>query len=524
MPCPHFKITICKRSNGQSAVAGAAYQSGESLFSEYDQKKKAYTEKRGIAYTEIMLPQNAPPEYSNREKLWNSVEMNEKQWNAQLARRIVLALPKEIPRDEQIKLLQDYCKEQFVDNGMCVDFALHDKGDGNPHAHIMLTMRAIDENGKWLPKARKVYDLDENGERIRLPSGNWKSHKETTVDWNEQTKAEEWRHSWEVKTNQFLERNNCSERVDLRSYQRQGITDKLPTVHMGAAVFQMEKRGVQTIVGDLNRDIQKTNVMMNFIRKSISSIHDWIKRLTGEKESLSKRRTAQLTVPELLLEYIEIRKSRREEWNDYGKQNALVKDLQKVSQVIAFVEKKGIVTLESLNAELGKMKNSANSLRTEMRKKETRIITLSMILMCLDTMDRLVPVHDKYIWFNWKSRKDKYAAEHRAELDEYNKAVRYLKKQGIDSNFNFDSFRAEMKNLKSGRDTLQKELEEIKDEMQPLNDVRYYIGQVIPLDNEVMTTDNKKSISESIKEHSTEPKQTTLTQDEQRKKNKYELE
>ena len=327
MPCPHFKITICKRSNGQSAVAGAAYQSGESLFSEYDQKKKAYTEKRGIAYTEIMLPQNAPPEYSNREKLWNSVEMNEKQWNAQLARRIVLALPKEIPRDEQIKLLQDYCKEQFVDNGMCVDFALHDKGDGNPHAHIMLTMRAIDENGKWLPKARKVYDLDENGERIRLPSGNWKSHKETTVDWNEQTKAEEWRHSWEVKTNQFLERNNCSERVDLRSYQRQGITDKLPTVHMGAAVFQMEKRGVQTIVGDLNRDIQKTNVMMNFIRKSISSIHDWIKRLTGEKESLSKRRTAQLTVPELLLEYIEIRKSRREEWNDYGKQNALVKDL-----------------------------------------------------------------------------------------------------------------------------------------------------------------------------------------------------
>lgn len=281
---------------------------------------------------------------------------------------------------------------------------------------------------------------------------------------------------------------------------------------------------MQTIVGDLNRDIQKTNVMMNFIRKSISSIHDWIKRLTGEKESLSKRRTAQLTVPELLLEYIEIRKSRREEWNDYGKQNALVKDLQKVSQVIAFVEKKGIVTLESLNAELGKMKNSANSLRTEMRKKETRIKTLSMIIKCHETMERLEPVHDKYIRINWKSRKDKYAAEHRAELDEYNKAVRYLKKQGIDSNFNFDSFRAEMKNLKSGRDTLQKELEEIKDEMQPLNDVRYYIGQVIPLDNEVMTTDNKKSISESIKEHSTEPKQTTLTQDEQRKKNKYELE
>lgn len=170
------------------------------------------------------------------------------------------------------------------------------------------------------------------------------------------------------------------------------------------------------------------------------------------------------------------------------------------------------------------MKNSANTLRTEMRKKETRIKALSMIIKCHETIERLEPIHDKYIKINWKSRKEKYATEHRTELDEYNKAVRYLKKQGIDSNFNFDSFRAEMKNLKACRDTLQKELEEIKDEMQPLNDVRYYIGQVIPLDNEVMTTDNKKSISESIKEHSEQQKQATPTRDEHQKKNKYELE
>ena len=96
-----------------------------------------------------MLPTNAPPEYSNRATFWNSVEMNEKQWNAQLARRIVLALPKEILREDQILMLQDYCKEQFVSKGMCVDFALHDKNDGNPHAHIMLSMRTIDENGNF---------------------------------------------------------------------------------------------------------------------------------------------------------------------------------------------------------------------------------------------------------------------------------------------------------------------------------------------------------------------------------------
>ena len=187
MPCPHYDISITSRR--QSAVAAAAYQSGDSLLSEYDNKRKSYKEKQGIIYTEIMLPSHAPPEFMNRETLWNAAEKPEKQWNSQLARRIVLALPKEIDREAQIKMLQRYCREQFVSRGMCVDFALHDKGDGNPHAHIMLTMRALDEQGHWLPKSRKVYDLDENGDRIRLPSGEWKSHKENTVDWNEQTNA-----------------------------------------------------------------------------------------------------------------------------------------------------------------------------------------------------------------------------------------------------------------------------------------------------------------------------------------------
>ena len=104
-----------------------------------------------------------------------------------------------------LSMIKEFCQEQFVAKGMIADFAIHDKGDGNPHAHILLTIRAMDEHGKWLPKARKVYDLDENGERIRLPSGNWKCHKENTVDWNDQKYAEVWRHSWETITNRYLE-------------------------------------------------------------------------------------------------------------------------------------------------------------------------------------------------------------------------------------------------------------------------------------------------------------------------------
>ena len=170
MPNPHFDITITQRSKGQSAVAGAAYQSGEKLFSEYDQKTKNYTGKRGILYTEIMLPSHAPPEYANRETLWNSVEAAEKQWNAQLARRFVLALPKEVPPEQYPQMVRDYCEKQFVSKGMIADFAIHDPAPPghNVHCHVMLTLRAMDEHGKWLPKSRKVYDLDERTHPIAI--------------------------------------------------------------------------------------------------------------------------------------------------------------------------------------------------------------------------------------------------------------------------------------------------------------------------------------------------------------------
>ena len=189
IPCPHFKITIVKRSQGQSAVAGAAYQSGERLFSEYDQRTKFYNKKKELVHAEIMLPSHAPPGYADRATLWNAVEAVENQWNSQLARRIVLAFPVEVPKEQYLPMLKEFCQEQFVSKGMIADFAIHDKGDGNPHAHILLTLRAMDEHGRWLPKARKVYNLDENGERIQLPSGNWKCHKENTVDWNDQKYA-----------------------------------------------------------------------------------------------------------------------------------------------------------------------------------------------------------------------------------------------------------------------------------------------------------------------------------------------
>ena len=306
MPCPHNKITLVKRSQLQSAVAAAAYQSGEKLFCEYDQEVKHYPEKRGIVHNEILLPANAPLEYTDRNTLRNAAEAVEKQWNSQLARRWVLSIPREIPPDQYAALVRDFCRQQFVSKGMCVDFAIHDKGDGNPHAHVMLTMRAMDERGKWLPKSRKVYELDKNGERIKLPSGRWKSHKEDTVDWNDRKYGEIWRHEWEVIQNRYLEANNRPERVDLRSYERQGL-DIIPTVHEGAAVRQMEKRGIQTNIGNLNREIKAANSLMKSIRQLIKNLKGWIAELSEKRNELLAQKAAEEAVflPNLLMKYIE---------------------------------------------------------------------------------------------------------------------------------------------------------------------------------------------------------------------------
>ena len=182
MPCPHNEITIVQRSQRQSAVAAAAYQSGEKLFCEYDQQVKHYPEKRGIVHNEILLPPNAPQEYADRNTLWNAAEAVEKQWNSQLARRWVLTIPREIPPDQYAVLVREFCEQQFVSKGMIADFAIHDPHPPghNPHAHVMLTMRAMDEHGKWLPKSRKVYDLDDTVVR-QFPSGGTSLAKGSTV-------------------------------------------------------------------------------------------------------------------------------------------------------------------------------------------------------------------------------------------------------------------------------------------------------------------------------------------------------
>ena len=366
MPSPHFNITITKRSKGKSAVAGAAYQSGSRIFSEYDQKYKDYTRKQGIIYTEVMLPEHAPPEYADRAILWNAVEETKNSGTHSLPGGSSSRFPREVPPEYYLPMVKDYCNEFFVSKGMCCDFAIHDPDPPghNPHCHVMLTMRALDENGRWLPKARKVYDLDENGERIRLPSGNWKCHKENTADWNERFHGEEWRHGWEVTQNRYLELAGSDVRVDLRSYERQGL-DVIPTVHMGPAVTQMERPG--------NRNEHRQPQQGHPCRQPSACRHpQHHQRLAGMdcgnpagagKKLLPKRkRHATPALAGLLTAYMDLRKAERRDWSGYGKQKGATEDLKAVSKAMMYLNSKGLVTLEDLDRALqGLMKRRSPS-------------------------------------------------------------------------------------------------------------------------------------------------------------------
>ena len=263
----HLSIKIVKRSQGKSAVAAAAYRSGERLINEYDGMTHDYTRKRDVVHSEIMLPAQAPVDFSDRSVLWNSVEKIEKHRRAQLAREIEIALPNELDRAEQIKLVWDYCQKNFVDAGMCTDFSIHDpKGEQeNVHAHIVLTMRLLDENGTWGDKQKKEYRCS------TIPATNW----------NEQTKAEEWREAWAGFANRALEKNAIPQKLDHRSYERQDI-DQIPTIHLGVAASQMERRGIMTEKGNLNRIIRQDNRLIRELKAKVCKLTQWLKEMVSD--------------------------------------------------------------------------------------------------------------------------------------------------------------------------------------------------------------------------------------------------
>ena len=272
----HSHTKIVSRNKGRSAVAASAYINGTRMENTWDGITHDYTRKRHVIYTEVMLPANAPPEYADRNLLWNSVEWNETKVNAQLARSIELSLPAELNHEQNITLIRKYVQENFVDKGMCADVAFHDKGDGNPHVHILLTMRPLTPDGKWGDKSRLEYVLDADGNRIPArQKGRWKTRKVYTTDWDDRGNAERWRAAAADAINEALREAGFTQGfVDPRSYADQGV-QRIPVVHEGPDVRAMEKRGIPTEVGEKKREIRQQNKLLIQLEARLARLNAW---------------------------------------------------------------------------------------------------------------------------------------------------------------------------------------------------------------------------------------------------------
>lgn len=423
----HCNIGIVSRGKGKSAVAAAAYRSGEKITNEWDGMTHDYTRKRGVVHTEILLPPHAPPSFSDRATLWNSVELYEKAGNAQLAREIDAALPIELSREEQIRLVREYCSSQFVSRGMCVDFAIHDTDSGNPHCHIMLTMRPLDERGAWAAKSKKEYDLDENGERISLPSGRYKTHKVDLTGWNDKGNALLWRKAWADISNAYLERAGSPERIDHRSNAERGI-DELPTVHMGVAACQMEKKGIATEKGELNRNIQKANRLIREIRAQIGKLKEWIGELFKAREAAPEQPPQSPGLANLLMKYLSVQREKSRKYSQSWQRQHAADELKTVAKAVNYLSEHGISTLAELDAALSSVSDQADAIRAGMKTAEKRMKELQKLIEYGKNYTEYKPIHDelKKLKNGWTSKRDKYEEAHRAELTLWNAASRYL--------------------------------------------------------------------------------------------------
>ncbi len=473
----HLSIKIISRGKGKSAVAASAYRSGEKIKNEYDGIVHDFTRKGGIAHTEILLPQNAPKEFANRSVLWNSVEKIEKSKNSQLAREIEIALPKELNLEKQINLVREYVKENFVKVGMCADIALHDKNDGNPHAHILLTMRPLNEDKTWGAKSKKEYILDENGEKVKLKNGNYKTRKIDTVDWNEQEKAEEWRKAWADITNKYLEENSIQEKVDHRSYQRQGI-EQIPTIHLGVSATQMEKKGIATDRGNINREIRHQNKILREIARRIKALMRWIRSLTKDKNNdTSKDKQDDMAIQSTIL-------SKQNDLTDIlyhlikGNADNSNIDLEKYIESYQFLKEKNITSIPELKECISALRDK--NYKTTRAIKDTEKKTNDKVEL-IDQAEKYLKHKDTYKAYTKlkKSKQEDFYNEHTAEIILFESAKKYLKEHlGESKTLNISKWKSEIGTLRKEKDTLYSQIIDIRKEVKQAEKVKTCIEQL----------------------------------------------
>ena len=354
----HMEAKVVSRGAGRSAVAASSYLSCSRLYNDYDGIQHDYTKKQGLVWQQVFLPEYAPQEWQDREKLWNAVEEIETAKDSRLAREFVVALPIELSREQQIELLQEFIREQFVSDGMCADAAIHDTDGHNPHAHILLTVRPLDEQGKWQYKTEKEYLCMKNGEERGFTAaefraaqnGGWEKqypykvgkkkvymtpsaadaqglvradkHPKSTrygrqnpisERWNSEEQLVEWRKEWADVTNRYLERAGREERIDHRSNAARGI-DEIPTIHEGVTAQALERKGMIADRCEINRQIKADNVLLRELKAAVKKLGQAVKNTIPVIAEAMEKLLANMIVFHYQLRRIGLGKQRMKEY------------------------------------------------------------------------------------------------------------------------------------------------------------------------------------------------------------------
>ena len=318
----HLEAKAVSRGSGRSAVAAAAYMSCSEIKNEYDGVTHDFTRKRGLVWQQVFLPKNAPPEWKDRSVLWNAVEAAEKSKDSRLARELIVALPIELDKMQWIKLLTTYIENHFISDGMCADVAIHDTDGHNPHAHILLTVRPLDDKGKWQQKTEKEYLCVKNGEekgftssefvsaklegwekqyqyfvgkkKVYMPPSEAEKHGYKRVNkypkstrfgrqnpiaerWNSDEQLVVWREQWARITNKYLDAANRTDaHIDHRSHADRGL-DEQPTIHEGYVARTIERKGFVADRCEINRQIKADNALLRELKAAMKKISQTVK-------------------------------------------------------------------------------------------------------------------------------------------------------------------------------------------------------------------------------------------------------
>lgn len=456
----HFSAGQISRSKGQSAVSAAAYRAGEKLHDDYRSRVCDYAKKTGIVMSDILLPSHVPKEFSSdREYLWNSVEKAERHPKAQLAYTFDFALQNEFSMEENIAIAKEFIQENFVDRGMIADYAVHlsEPKDGcapNPHVHVMCPIRPMEPGGVWGAKQHRVYRLDESGNRVQGADGKDLFDARPTTDWGTPETLEHWRSAWAKINNEHFAAHGLDVRIDNRSYERQGI-DRIPTVHEGPRVREMERKGIRTEKGERNRWIRSLNHMIKTLGEKLSALRDWITELN---KALHEK--PEPSVIELLRDYYDQRDLSA--WSRTAKLN----NIKEFSGLIAYLEEHKISTMEGLEAHIAQVNETGKPVQQQFAQIRNRLRSLDGIEKAAGRYEQTKPVYNEWYGSFFKKAKAKYAEEHKKELNTFYAARKQLQNDHfLDERGSFDAAK-----LNREREQLIQMMEAFRAEHRPLGE------------------------------------------------------